>query len=691
MTLSPQAIVEVARVDELSTVEVYLNCTFVVAVATLYGVSRRRDSGAEEGTKTWQVVVLCLALLHAVQMVVSYTHATENGSRKWLRFYFLGLDFAIDSTMFSLLFGLRQPAAVSAIALETSALALCLYHDPPPSGAVTPGVIDGILFGIALVACVRSQEKASRAAFARDVRHEFRHSIDLRALQQPFSAGNLSAWLRAFANRTATASSCRIESSGSGSGLDLVANNAMSASSENEDEDDLEAATISSDHGNFVPTPLRTQDTTATSTTSKTPPRQPKQAPFLASAERTVPADDSGTAASSSTAQNATSTLGGGASSSSLAASAARGASSAASLGQQQQLQQKQQQNLLSQNTKRFETLQNWEIDYERLRVVRKIGAGSAGHVYKGEYIGAVVAIKQLYSTFIDPSNLDEFSREVTLLHKLKHPHVLTFYGIARRDVYCYIVTEFCPFALDAILCGASGNDASRPPPRLSVVRRVRIAHEVALALAYLHAERVLHHDLKPGNILLNSDFVARVSDFGLSQLVSRESEVAAPTATYSTLGGTATFSAPEITQGTVRAGFHSLSKLDVFSFGIVIAATFAPNGDPYYFYVGGGGAEGSGPVAKNGAFEMEIMKAVAYAGLRPRVPAALPDEIRPLMERCWAHNPQDRPSFDDIARDLRAFLVDRNELEDSMPSRLPVGPEAIVTTPTNKLPTSSA
>lgn len=296
--------------------------------------------------------------------------------------------------------------------------------------------------------------------------------------------------------------------------------------------------------------------------------------------------------------------------------------------------------------------------------------------MYKGEYIGAVVAIKQLYSTFIDPHNLDEFSREVTLLHKLKHPHVLTFYGIARRDVYCYIVTEFCPYALDAILCGGRGKDASKPPPRLSVVRRVRIAHEVALALAYLHAERVLHHDLKPGNILLNSDFAARVSDFGLSQLVSRESEVVASGASYTTLGGTATFSAPEITLGRVRPGFRALSKLDVFSFGIVLAATFAPNGDPYYFYVGNR-ADEKGPT-KNGAFELEIMHAVAYSGLRPRVPAALPDEIRPLMERCWSHNPDDRPSFDDLARDLRAFLVRRKELEASMPTRLPVGPEAI-------------
>ena len=67
------------------------------------------------------------------------------------------------------------------------------------------------------------------------------------------------------------------------------------------------------------------------------------------------------------------------------------------------------------------------------------------------------VAIKQLYSSFIDPHDLAEFSREVTLLHRLKHPHVLTFYGISRREMYCFIVTEFCPYALDAVLARSLG------------------------------------------------------------------------------------------------------------------------------------------------------------------------------------------------------------------------------------------
>ena len=163
------------------------------------------------------------------------------------------------------------------------------------------------------------------------------------------------------------------------------------------------------------------------------------------------------------------------------------------------------------------------------------------------------------FRSFIDPSNLDEFSREVTLLHKLKHPHVLTFYGISRRDVYCFIVTEYCPYALDAILSGGrvaddvlrGANGKPRQTPRLTVAARTTILYQVALALQYLHAERVLHHDLKPGNILLDRDFTAKVSDFGLAQLVADTEDVVSKGPTKAprrmSAGATAVYAAPEM------------------------------------------------------------------------------------------------------------------------------------------------
>jgi len=325
----------------------------------------------------------------------------------------------------------------------------------------------------------------------------------------------------------------------------------------------------------------------------------------------------------------------------------------------------------------------SWQIDYERLRVVAKIGAGAAGQVYQGEFLGARVAIKQLFSSFIDPSNLDEFSREVTLLHKLKHPHVLTFYGISRRDVYCFIVTEYCPYALDALLSGARNADdvvaKTTSRPRLTTAARKTILLQVSLALQYLHAERVLHHDLKPGNILLDRDFTAKVSDFGLSQLVG-DGEASAPR--RMSAGATACYAAPELLLSagglkggaagiiTARSSFEQMTKLDVFAFAIVTAATFSQNGDPYHFYL----TPGCGSA---GARDAAIADAVADANLRPEVPAALPREIRHVMEACWAVDPSDRPPFHDISHSLRDVCVAQSILAKTTRHRLPLGPEA--------------
>ncbi|KAH8048781.1 hypothetical protein JL721_11869 [Aureococcus anophagefferens] len=310
---------------------------------------------------------------------------------------------------------------------------------------------------------------------------------------------------------------------------------------------------------------------------------------------------------------------------------------------------------------KRFATLQSWQIDFERLRVVAKIGAGAAGQVYEGEFLGARVAIKQLFSSFIDPSDLDEFSREVTLLHKLKHPHVLTFYGISRRDVYCFIVTEHCPYALDALLRGEApaarrGTGRAARPPRLSVNDRSLILFQVALALRVPPAERVLHHDLKPGNILLDKDLGAKVSDFGLSQLVDDDGgddgqrrKRSAPR--RMSAGATACYAAPEMLgagggvlgggESPRVCGFEAMSRLDVFAFGIVTAATFSQNGDPYHHYVT------PGTLADR---ENAIADAVKAGELRPQVPAALPDRVRATMEACWAQDPERRPTFAGVA-----------------------------------------
>ncbi|KAJ1445758.1 kinase-like domain-containing protein [Pelagophyceae sp. CCMP2097] len=559
-----------------SAAQMVLGAAFVVAAAGLRVAEGLKL--VDEVSLRYQIWVLGLCLLRTIDFGL----ASDMDS------FVRGVDYAADTTLFVLVFGLATfPGILLVVLMRAVQLAACVHGHAYGDVAPAAGVM--IIFACGLTLAARVQERGERVAFAHHLRYDALHSVDLRGLQNPFSAPNLAAWIHTYV-RGPDDAAVGVNDGGRGS---------------NEHKASFDAN-------------LSSRRVTTKSTLRR---ESAFFGPVSASREPSSP-----------------------------------------------------------RLTKRFGVLERWELDHERLRIVAKIGAGSAGHVWRGEYLGATVAIKQLYSSFLDPTNLSEFSREVTLLHQLKHPHVLTFFGIARRDVYVYIVTEFCPYALDVILRAPARDSAAddgaqlrgggaQAMPRLSVLHRLKIAREVALALDYLHTERVLHRDLKPGNILLNQDLSTRVSDFGVSQRGSSQSQ---------TLVGTPAYAAPELIRQSIDeaalaldGGFEVMSKIDVYAFGVVLAAMFAPNGDPYHYW------RREHPRKSTEALEKGLMRAVADDGLRPVVPAALPAELRPLMRACWAHEPLDRPRFAALKLALAGHLVSKNALAETTPTMLPIGPEA--------------
>lgn len=190
------------------------------------------------------------------------------------------------------------------------------------------------------------------------------------------------------------------------------------------------------------------------------------------------------------------------------------------------------------------------------------IGHGGFGSVYKGVLPGnRLAAVKQLDRAGKQGDH--EFRVEVDLLSRLHSPYLLDLIGYCADQDHRLLVYEYMPNgSLQEHLYsdGSTGN-----PPVLDWGTRMRIALDAARGLEYLHElvnPPVIHRDFKTTNILLDENFNAKVSDFGLAKLGSDKTNGLVSTRVLGTQG----YVAPEY----ALTG-HLTTKSDVYSFGVVL------------------------------------------------------------------------------------------------------------------------
>ena len=273
-----------------------------------------------------------------------------------------------------------------------------------------------------------------------------------------------------------------------------------------------------------------------------------------------------------------------------------------------------------------------WEIPFKRLTLEKKIGAGGSGQVFKGMYSGHSVAIKELFTTLMDPNDLEEFKKEAMLLASLRHPNIVMFYGVSHNEKCFYIVTEFCPTSLDKILRKGGYN--------VDPAKTLKMCAEIADAMTFIHERGIIHRDLKPHNILLGGDGSIRICDFGIAKNISnRESMRAHMTMQL----GSPAYMAPEILGGyddeasVLNTTNEEAFKCDVYSYACVVCALWS-------------GAH----IYENIRDPMKIIIGVRMKGLRPTINESCPEAIAALLRMCWQERPPLRPAFPEIAAVLR-------------------------------------
>ncbi|KAJ3695229.1 hypothetical protein LUZ60_000606 [Juncus effusus] len=191
------------------------------------------------------------------------------------------------------------------------------------------------------------------------------------------------------------------------------------------------------------------------------------------------------------------------------------------------------------------------------------IGEGGSGAIFKGIMEdGSIVAVKRIKG---QPSGEVEFRTEITIIASLQHVNLVRLLGYClspRGDRYL-IYPFFENGSLDSWIFAQEEKRSN-----LTWVVRYNIAIAVAKALAYLHNEchlRILHLDVKPANILLDGDFKALVSDFGISKSIGRD-ESSVMTRARGTVG----YLAPEMLVPNAIS-----TKSDVYSYGMVLLELF--------------------------------------------------------------------------------------------------------------------
>jgi hypothetical protein len=273
-------------------------------------------------------------------------------------------------------------------------------------------------------------------------------------------------------------------------------------------------------------------------------------------------------------------------------------------------------------------------------RILRELGRGGMGIVYEAvqESLGRRVALKVLPGhAGLDSQRRQRFDREAAAAARLHHTNIVPVFGVGEHDGLPYYVMQFIPGrGLDQVLAdlrqtGSRPGAASAPWDWRAVAA---LGVQIAEALHHAHLQGVLHRDVKPGNILVDGQGTAWVTDFGLAKLAG-EPEL---TATGDLLG-TWHYMAPENFQG------QSDARSDIYGLGLVLSelCTLEPppqTPNPTEFVRRVGGCERPRP---------------------RRLNPAIPLDLETVILKATAADPAQRyASARDFAEDLRRFLDDR-------------------------------
>jgi serine/threonine protein kinase len=252
-----------------------------------------------------------------------------------------------------------------------------------------------------------------------------------------------------------------------------------------------------------------------------------------------------------------------------------------------------------------------------RYVVEKTIGRGGMATVElaRDTELDRLVAVKRLFAWLVsDEIFRERFLREARMAAALSHPNLVAVFDVGEEDGLPYIVMEYVE--------GETLADLMRRSGRVDPGQAVDLLLQVCAGLEHAHAAGLVHRDIKPQNLLVRSDGVAKIADFGIARTLQ-----ATRLTQVGTVLGTAAYLAPE-----QAAGERVTAAADIYSLGAV----------------------GYELLSGRTPYELESLADLA---LERKPPAPLPDvpaELDSIIFRCLSRDPADRPpSAALVAREL--------------------------------------
>jgi len=198
----------------------------------------------------------------------------------------------------------------------------------------------------------------------------------------------------------------------------------------------------------------------------------------------------------------------------------------------------------------------NKKVLNNRYEIIKKIGGGGMAEVYKARcrVLNRFVAIKVLRSEFVeDDEFISKFKDESQAAAKLNHNNIVNIYDTGIDDDTHYIVMEYVE--------GTTLKEYIQNNKPLDIKESINIAGQISEALRHAHANKIIHRDIKPQNILITEDKLAKVGDFGIARAISEKTI----TNSDKSIGSVHYFS-PE----QARGGYVD-NRTDIYSLGVVL------------------------------------------------------------------------------------------------------------------------